>query len=64
MFLFIYFCILLLSDAQIALMKHLQSHGVVTQEPIATIEGEYVGFFDFPPINGQGQSSRISYTLV
>lgn len=38
--------------AQIEVMKHLRSHGIATQEPVPTLDGCYVGFYDFPAVSG------------
>ncbi|KAK7108230.1 hydroxylysine kinase-like [Littorina saxatilis] len=40
--------------AQIEFMKQLQKGGIVTQEPVPTVKGENVAFYQFPLPTGEG----------
>ncbi|KAK7108228.1 hydroxylysine kinase-like [Littorina saxatilis] len=42
--------------AQIEFMKHLRSRGIATQEPVPTVKGENIAFYQFPPPSGEGDA--------
>ncbi|KAL8599211.1 hypothetical protein ACOMHN_007927 [Nucella lapillus] len=49
--------------AQIEFMQHLRSRGIPTQEPVPSIKGENITFYDFPSCNGEGDVKKHAVSL-